>query len=147
MQGSTRMTNDKRDLLDVLKAESEFLEKGGYRHPARAAWRPQFMFQDSPTCLNFDPTQHPKPCSGCALMQLVPADSQERKFPCRYIALNEQGDTLDTLYRSGTQEEIESVFTQWLKTTIARLERERAEGAKASEHPEVHVRTKFVTGR
>jgi hypothetical protein len=147
MQGSSAMTNDKRDLLDVLKAELEFLEKGGYRHPARAAWRPQFMFQDSPTCLNFDPIQHPKPCSDCALMQLVPADSQEKKFSCRYIALNERGDTLDSLYRTGTQEEIETVFTQWLKTTIARLERERTEGAKASEHSEGHVRAKFVTGR
>ena len=50
------MTKDKRDLLDVLKAELQFLEKGGYRHTARAEWRPQFIFQDSPTCLNFDPT-------------------------------------------------------------------------------------------
>lgn len=140
------MASDKRDLLDVLKAELEFLEKGGYRHPARAAWRPHFMFQDSPTCLNFDPTQHPKPCSDCALMQLVSADSHEGKFPCRFIVLNEQGDTLDSLYRSGTQEEIESVFTQWLKTTIARLERQRAEGAEASEPPEVRVRAKFVAG-
>jgi hypothetical protein len=141
------MTKDKRDLLDVLKAELEFVEKGGYRHPTRAAWRPQFMFQDSPTCLNFEPTQHPKPCSDCALMQLVPAHSEERKFPCRYIALNEQGDTLDTLYRTGTQEEIESGFSQWLKTTIERLERARVESVRASERPEVHVRARFVTGR
>jgi hypothetical protein len=28
------MTNDKRDLLDVLKTELEFLTKGGYRHMA-----------------------------------------------------------------------------------------------------------------
>jgi hypothetical protein len=141
------MTNDKRELLDVLKAELEFLEKGSYRHPTRAAWRPQFMFQDSPSCLNFDPTQHPKPCSDCALMQLVPADSQERKFPCRYIVLNEQGDTLGSLYRTGTQDEIESVFTQWLKMTIVGLERAKAESVKASELPEVHAPAKFVAGR
>jgi hypothetical protein len=46
------MTNDNRDLLDVLKAEFDFLEKGGSRHTARPAKRPHFMFQDSPTCLN-----------------------------------------------------------------------------------------------
>lgn len=141
------MTNDKRDLLEVLKAELDFLEKGEYRHPARAAWRPQFMFQDSPTCLNFEPSKHPKPCSDCALMQLVPVDPQERKFPCRYIALNERGDTLDLLYRTGTQEELESVFAQWLKTTIARLGQERVECASASKRREVHMRAKFVTGR
>lgn len=141
------MKTDKRDLLDVLKAELEFLEKGGYRHPARAAWRPQFMFQDSPSCVNFDATQPPKPCSDCAMMQLVPADSQQKKFPCRYIALNEQGETLDFLYRAGTQKEIESAFTQWLNTTIARLEREKAESSRSSERPEVHVRARFVTYR
>ena len=141
------MTKDKRDLLDVLKAELEFVEKGGYRHPARAAWCPQFMFQDSPTCLNFETTKHPKPCSDCALMQLVPAHSEEKKFPCRYIALNEQGDTLDSLYRTGTQEEIESGFSLWLKKTIARLGRACVESVRASERPEVHVRARFAPGR
>jgi hypothetical protein len=116
------MRNDKRNLVEVLTSELEFLEKGGYRHPARAAWRPQFVFQDSPTCLNSDSTQHPRPCTDCTLMQLVPADSQARKFPCRYIPLNERGDTLDSLYRSGTQEETESALTEWLKARIARLE-------------------------
>jgi hypothetical protein len=119
------MNDNKRDVLDVLKDELEFVQKGAYRNPLRAAWRPQFMFQDSPSCLNLDPSQHPKPCSDCALMQLVPEDSQLSKSPCRYIPLNEQGDTLDLLYRTGTHKEIESTFTAWLKTTIARLERER----------------------
>lgn len=141
------MTNDKRDLLDVLKAELEFLEKGGYRHTARAPWRPHFIFQDSPTCLNFDPTQQPRPCSDCILMQLVPADAQSEKIPCRHIPLNEHGETIDSFYRTGTQEELEAAVAQWLKTAIARLEREKAEGLKASEHPEVHVQARFVTGR
>ena len=125
------MTNDNRDLLDVLKAELEFLEKGGYRHMARAAWRPQFMFQDSPTCLNFDPTQQPRPCSDCILMQLVPEDLRSKKIPCRYIPLSERGETVDSFYRTGTQEELEAAVAQWLKTTIARLEREKVEGLRA----------------
>ena len=141
------MTNDKRDLLEVLKAELEFLEKGGYRHTARAAWRPQFMFQDSPTGLNFDPTQQPRPCSVCILMQLVPEDLRSKKIPCRYIPLSENGQTIDSFYRTGTQEELQAAVAQWLKTTIARLEREKSEGLRGSEHPEVHVRARFVTGR
>ena len=141
------MTNDKRDLLDVLKAELEFLEKGGYRHTARAAWRPHFMFQDSPTCLNFDPTQQPRPCSDCILMQLVPEDLRSKKIPCRYIPLSEHGDTIDSFYRTGTQEELEAAVAQWLRTTISRLEREKAEGLRGSEHPEVHVRARFASGR
>jgi hypothetical protein len=141
------MTNDKRDLLEVLKAELRFLEKGGYRHTARAPWRPQFIFQDSPTCLNFDPTQQPRPCSECILMQLVPEDFRSEKIPCRHIPLSERGETVDSFYRTGTQEELEVAVAQWLRTTIARLEREKAEGLRASEHPEVHVRARFTTGR
>ena len=34
------MSKDTRDLLAVLKAELDFVEKGGYSHTARAAWRP-----------------------------------------------------------------------------------------------------------
>jgi hypothetical protein len=55
------MTTDKWDLLDVWNAELDFLENGGYRRAARAAWHPQFLFQDSPTCVNFDPAQRQSP--------------------------------------------------------------------------------------
>lgn len=141
------MAKDKRDLLDLLKAELLFLEKGGYRHTARADWRPQFIFQDSPTCLNFDPTQPLKPCSDCVLMQLIPEEQREKKIPCRYIPVNERGETIDSFYRTGTQEELEISLAQWLKSTIARLERERAESIIDSERPEVHVRAKFAPGQ
>jgi len=138
------MSKDKRQLMDVLRQELEFVEKGAYRHPSHAAWRPQFMFQDSPTCLNFNSNDIPAPCTDCVMMQVVPADSQQRKFPCRYIPLNEQGETLDLLYRTDTQKEIETVFKDWLKTTIARLERERAESVRVCDQPEVHVHGKWV---
>ena len=142
------MMKDKRDLLDVLKAELEFVERGGYRHTPPAAWRPQFVFQDSPTCLNFDPTQPRRPCSDCVLMQFVPEDLRARKIPCRFIALSERGETIDSFYRTScTQEELEAAVRQWLNTTIARLEREKVESLRDSEHPEAHVRAKFVIGR
>ncbi|MBS1841537.1 MAG: hypothetical protein JSS69_12110 [Acidobacteria bacterium] len=138
------MANDETRLLEVLRAELEFIEKGGYRNSARAAWRPHFMFQDSPTCLNFDPTQPRKSCSDCALMQLIPEDAQGRKVPCRYIPLNEQGQTIDTFYRTGTQVELEAAVVQWLKATIERLEREDAQTPQTQATPEVHVKAKFV---
>lgn len=141
------MTNDKRDLLEVLKAELEFLENAGYHHTARAPWRPQFMFQDSPTCLNFDPARPPKPCSDCVLMQLVPENLREKKIPCRYIPLSEDGETVESYYRTGTQEEMETGVAHWLRTTIARLEQEKSEALRSSEHPEIPLRAKFVNGR
>lgn len=145
-KGVPLMTTQRRKLLNVLKAELVFLEGGGYHDSSRAPWRPQLMFQDSPTCLNFDATQPRKPCNECVLMQLVPLDLRSRKIPCRYIPLSEQGETVDFFYSYGTQEELETAVARWLKTTIARLEGEEARGVGNSEHPEVHVRAKFVNG-
>jgi hypothetical protein len=147
MQEGAAMTNDKRDLLDVLKAELQFLEKGGYRITARVPWRPQFLFQDSPTCQNFDPAHPQIPCSDCVLMQLLPEKLRDKKIACRYIPLNERGETIDSFYRSGTQEELEATFSRWLKATIARLEHEKAENLRASEHPEMHVHTTLAASR
>ena len=134
------MTYDTRDLLTVLKKELEFFEKGGYRNSARAPWRPQLVFQDSPTCLNFDATQQPKPCSECILTQLVRGDMQRKKFPCRYIPLNKRGETIDSFYRSGTQEELELELGRWLKVTIESLEKQKAESQVALAPIEIHVR-------
>ena len=134
------MTNDTRDLLTVLKKELEFLEKGGYRNKERAPWRPQFVFQDSPTCLNFDPTLAPRPCGECILTQLAPEDMQRTKFPCRYIPLNERGETIDSFYRFGSQEEFEPELRHWLKATIERMEKQIAKGEVAVKPVEIHVR-------
>src|SRR5579864_6886374 len=141
------MTSNRRNLLEVLNAELGFLEKGGYRHTARADWRPHFIFQDSPTCLNFDPTRPARPCSDCALMQLIPEDQRDKKIPCRYIPLTKDGETIDSFYHTGTQEELETAVWEWLKNTISTLEREEAKSTSASELREVHVRAKFGSVR
>lgn len=48
------MKRDERDLLEVLKFELKFLEDGGYSRSASARWRPQLIFEGSPTCMNFN---------------------------------------------------------------------------------------------
>ena len=48
------MPRDDRNLLEVLKFELEFLEQGGYGRLPREAWRARFVFEDSPTCMNFN---------------------------------------------------------------------------------------------
>jgi hypothetical protein len=119
------MANDDRDLLTVLKAELEFLEKGGYRHSPSAPWRPQFIFEDSSTCMNHGRSENPLPCNKCILLNLVPVDCRNEKIPCRHIPLNAQGFTIDTYYRLGTHEEVEVALAAWLRKTIERLEQER----------------------
>jgi hypothetical protein len=118
------MQGNGRDLLNVLKAELDFLENGGYRSNGETPWRPKFIFQDSPTCLNFNSKEPPKPCTECLLIELVPEERRKEKIPCRQIPLSERGDTIDFYYRTGTVEDLEAALRNWLKATIRRLESE-----------------------
>lgn len=127
------MAKDNRDLVQLLKAELEFLETGGYRSAPNARWRPQFAFEDSPTCLNYGRKDALIPCSDCALSQFVPPDCREEKIPCRHIPLNREGYTVDTYYRIGKHEELEAALANWLRETICRLEQERAEAVQHSQ--------------
>lgn len=134
------MPKDGRDVLALLKSELEFLEKGDYRKPS---WRAQFIFQDSPTCLNYD-RGNPRPCSECVLFQLVPLESRKEKIPCRHIPLDEQGETIDSLYRWGNQEEVETAVAKWLRATIQEVERKRPENQSLL--PGAEARTKWFLG-
>jgi hypothetical protein len=80
------MPTDKRNLLDVLKFELEFLEQGGYGRLPRESWRPRLVFEDSPTCMNFN-SKDREPCDECLLMQLVPENARKEQTPCIHIPL------------------------------------------------------------
>jgi hypothetical protein len=125
------MAIDDRDLLDVLKFEMNFLQKGGYGRPPREPWRAPLVLQDSPACMNYDAKERPAPCKECALIELVPLSDRNQAVPCRHIPLTRAGDTLDTLYRWGTQAEIEEAYGNWLQATIRQIEEERAKSCSA----------------
>jgi hypothetical protein len=112
------MPKDERDLLEVLECELQFLEEGGYSHSPKTPWRPRFIFEDSPTCMNYDSKEKHGPCSDCVLMHLVPARFCSAKIPCRHIALNAAGETLDSLYRYGDPGETEQTVGTWLRSII-----------------------------
>lgn len=134
------MPQENRDVLDALKFELEFLRKGGYGRSPREPWRAQLIFEDSPTCMNYDSKANPRPCEECFLMQFVPRESRGEKVPCRHIPLNQEGETLDDFYRGGTQQEIEDALGGWLRRTIARLEAQGAAHGKGPD-PEAAKRT------
>jgi hypothetical protein len=119
------MQKDERDLLEVLKFELKFLEDGGYGRSPKTAWRPQYIFEDSLTCMNYDCRENPRPCGECVLMHLVPRELRSANLPCRHIPLNASGETVDSLYRYGNQCETEETVGGWLRATIQRLEEER----------------------
>ena len=107
-----------KDKLRVLKNELQFLDGGGYRSPI--VWRSPRIFEDSPTCAKDRWSACPH--GDCVLLDLVPKQSRHEAIPCRHIPLNQSDETLDTLYSTGTNEEIQETLREWLMKTIAGLE-------------------------
>jgi hypothetical protein len=123
------MAQDDRNALEVLKAELNFVKKGGYGRSPREPWRVQLFFEDSPTCMNYDTKEDRTPCTECLLMKFVPTNKFGEKVPCRHIPLTSGGDTLLQLYRGATEQEIQEAVTNWLQKEIAQLETEEKLGS------------------
>jgi len=119
------MAQDNRDILDVLRFELSFLEDGGYGRSPHAPWRAPAVFEDSPICPNFSNAARPLPCENCLLEQFVPSEKKSETVPCRFIELGEHGQTVDDLYRTASQVEMEAALARWLREQIKKIERER----------------------
>jgi len=113
---------DRWNVLQILKAELAFLERGGYRRVPRYPWRPNFVFEDSPTCINFAEHTQQRPCADCPLIDFVPENRRATRFPCRHIPLTAGGETVNSFYEWGTDDELESALRRWLVETIRELE-------------------------
>ena len=119
------MAHDDRDVLDVLRFELKFLQDGGYGRSPRTPWRAPAIFEDSPTCLNFSDPARPHSCETCLLEEFVPEGQRSESIPCRFIPLTTAGQTVEDLYRLGSQVEMEQALAKWLRGQIARIEQER----------------------
>lgn len=125
------MTQDNRDILEVLKFELSFLEDGGYGRSPHSPWRAPAIFEDSPICPNFCDPARPHPCETCKLEEFVPDGQKKESIPCRFIPLTKDGRTVDDLYRTGSQTEMEEALASWLRNQIQKIEQERAKSAKS----------------
>lgn len=123
---------DRQKLVQILRSELTFLDQGGYRLRPRFPWRPNFVFEDSPTCINFADSGPRHPCTQCPLIQFVPRDRRETRIPCRHITLTDRGETVNSFYEWGTDEELEAALRGWLGRTIQELESERRAHAHAA---------------
>ena len=119
------MPQDDRNTLEVLKAELNFVQKGGYGRSPREPWRAHLVFEDSPSCMNYDTKDNHAPCTERLLMQFVPPEKRGEKVPCRHIPITADGTTLLELYRGGTDQVIEEAMTGWLQREIAKVEHEK----------------------
>jgi hypothetical protein len=117
-------------LLSTLCREQEFLENGGYGDSPKR-WSAPLIFEDGPHCLQ-PSTEAKSMCSLCPLIGFVPLEHRTKPVPCRHIALTEDGQTIESMYQTATQDEIEQSLRAWLQRRIAEAHRSCAERARLS---------------
>ena len=121
------MSADDRDSLETLRAELDFIEKGGYGRSVRTPWKPTSVFQDSLSCLNFGYPYQAHPCNECFLHDFVPPERRSEVVPCHHIPLNEEGETVETLELKDNQQKMEETVKNWLRAKIREIEERSAE--------------------
>ncbi len=120
------MAKDDRDILELLKQELSFLEKGGYGRSVRAPWLPKSIFQDSLSCLNYGYPYRAHPCADCHLVDFVEPENRSQPVPCHFIPLNEDGKTIEELEMEGNESRTENVVRSWLQGKISQIEAEQS---------------------
>jgi hypothetical protein len=120
------MSKDERDVLELLKTELDFIEKGGYGRSVKTPWKMTEAFRDSLTCVNYALPEKAHPCSECHLIDFVPRDKRTEDLPCHAIPLNDAGDTVESLELENNQAKLEEVLKQWMRGKIKQIEAERA---------------------
>lgn len=116
------MLDKRRDMLDALKLELQFLEMGGYEPSVREPRKELAVFKDSPSCLNYALPVKEHPCSECWLIDFVPASQRGEAFPCHHIPLNERGDTLACMGSQGDDLRTQEAMRGWLRKKIEEIE-------------------------
>ena len=120
------MAKDERDMLELLKGELDFIEKGGYGRSVRTPWKPTSPFRDSLTCVNYALPENAHPCAECHLIDFVPSDKRSEQLPCHAIPLNAAGDTVESLESEDNQAKLEEALKEWMRARIRELEAARS---------------------
>ncbi len=119
------MAKDDRDILEVLRSELDFIEKGGYGRSPRTPWKAKSPFRDSLTCINYAYPEKVHPCNECHLIDFVPDDRRSEQIPCHFIPLNDSGETIDNLELEDNQQKLEEALKAWLRAKIKEIESAR----------------------
>jgi hypothetical protein len=65
-------------------------------------------------------------------MRFVPEDRRETRFPCRHIPLTSRGETVNSFYEWGTEEEMETALRAWLLQIIGHLEQQASASSQSA---------------
>jgi len=85
------MSQDLREVLQLLRYELNYLEQGGYERDRALGTESPFL--GTFACINFGDPLRSHACRECPLHQFVPEDKQTEEFPCHYIRLTASGET------------------------------------------------------
>ena len=127
------MNGHQQEILDALKFELTFLERGGYEPSVREPRTALSIFQDSPSCPNYAATTKTHACAECFLIDFVPPEKREEAVPCHHIPLNDRGDTVSSLGGPGDGVEVQRAMRGWLRKRIDAMEKAEAEGGVHAE--------------
>ncbi len=125
------MSFNKEEMIDKLKLEISIIRDGGYNPSVREPRKEPRIFRDSITCLNVGLEEGmPKKelCTNCVFAEFVPPEHRNGEYPCYRIPLNSRGDTVASLQSRGDREKLETALLTWLYKTVAKLEKEVAQG-------------------
>jgi len=87
------MLQTNKGVLTTFEEELAFSELGSYRSPQQEAWRRQFIFEGSPTCLNFQKSREACSIERWRANGVRSRWMQAGAFPCRQIPLDDSGHT------------------------------------------------------
>jgi hypothetical protein len=118
------MSDDRRDVLEILRYELNFLEQGGCGQVRKKGRLPS-PFRDTQICLNYCDPLRPHACRNCFLYDLVPEAARTEDIPCHHIPLDPAGRRMIDFLKAGDMAGLERVLKIWLRRTIEELSQEQ----------------------
>jgi hypothetical protein len=120
------MSDDERDILKALRAELDFIERGGDARRPRTPLLSVSVSQDSKTCLNFGYPYRARACGECLLYDFASAEGQAAQIPCHHIPFDAGGATVGMLKAACEQKAIEAKVRAWPSARLKEIAADRS---------------------
>ena len=119
--GNGNMTNDERDILEMLLLEIDFFRKGECVRLLDTPWLFKSLFQDSLVHLDHGYVQQARPCKECQPFSLLPYTRDFDDLPCHHNFLHEGRIGFERADDGYMPPEFQHVVTNWLRARITKI--------------------------
>jgi hypothetical protein len=114
------MTNDERDILELLLLEIDFFRKEGCVRLLDTPWLLKSLFQDSMIHSDHGYMRQMRPCVECQPFSLASLFHDLEDVPCHHNFLNEAGGNF-RLSDGYAPPGFEHLVTNWLRARITKI--------------------------